>query len=227
VLLSQLGTFSHKSKIGSPVSFVTQDGYKIGGLVYGRGSTAVVLTHSCEARAKAMWNEVAESLASVGYMVVAYDLRGFGDSHDRSNPQEYDPAMYPKDLQAAIAFARKQGATRLVLGGGSCGGLVTVKVAASEQPAAVIVMAAPLKAWDLEVSEDEVRAINSPKLFISSENDPTTPDLLRMFDVAREPKEKKIYPSGAHATAILDTEYGDDMMQRLMDFVQTNAPVGR
>src|SRR5207248_4822397 len=38
VLLSQLGTFLHKSKTGSPISFVTQDGYKIGGLVYGRGS---------------------------------------------------------------------------------------------------------------------------------------------------------------------------------------------
>ncbi|MEA2576102.1 MAG: hypothetical protein QOH93_3400 [Chloroflexia bacterium] len=225
VLLSQLGTFAHKPKTGSPVTFVTQDGLTLGGLVYGRGTTAVVLSHSCVRRGKAVWNEIAQSLASVGYMVLTYDFRGFGDSKSGTRTASNDPHTYILDLQAAVAFARKQGATRLVLGGGSCGGAATLKVAVSAKPDAVIVLAAPVQFYDMVISDDELRSITALKLFVSSEDDPLAKDILHMYDVASEPKQKRIYPGAAHATSILDTDSGDDLMNLLMTFVQASAPV--
>ncbi len=199
------------------VSFVTEDGVALGGTLYGSGSTAVIFSHMFPTD-QTSWTAVAQELAGRGYMALTYDFRGYGASEGEKNVSRID-----RDLRAAVAFVREQGATDLVLVGASMGGTATAKVSAAENPVAVIIISAPVSFRGLTVSDDEVRAITAPKLFIGSEQDAATRDTLHMFDVAPEPKEKHVYPGSGHGTFIFDSQYGDDLMQRIVRFVETNV----
>jgi hypothetical protein len=44
-----------------------------------------------------------------------------------------------------------------------------------------------------------------------------------MFDVAPAPKDKHVYPGSGHGTYIFDTEYGADLTQRIIQFIETTA----
>jgi len=199
------------------VSFITDDGVTLGGTLYGSGSTAVIFSHMFPTD-QTSWTALARELANRGYMTLTYDFRGYGASGGQKDVSQID-----RDLRAAVAFVRQQGATHLVLVGASMGGTATAKVAATERPVAVVIMSAPASFRGLSVSDDEIQAITAPKLFIGSEQDGATRDTLHMFDVASEPKEKHIYPGSGHGTFIFDSQYGDDLTQRLIQFIEANA----
>jgi hypothetical protein len=73
-------------------------------------------------------------------------------------------------------------------------------------------------------SDDALKTVTSPKLFISSEGDQWTDDMLLLFDKMPDPKEKHIYPGEVHGTDLFYTEHGPDLVQRLIAFIQKNAP---
>jgi esterase/lipase len=132
------------------------------------------------------------------------------------------------DLRAAITFMRQQGAQRLVLVGASLGGMATAKAASTENPAAVMIIASPvdLSEFDFRVEETELDAIAAPKLFVGSQGDQNVPfaEVQRMFDLSPQPKQLHAYDSNAHGVELFKTEHGDDLRQRLIAFVETNAP---
>ncbi|MEO8288662.1 MAG: alpha/beta hydrolase [Chloroflexota bacterium] len=219
VLLSQLGTIRKKTLEGTPVNFTTTDGVKLAGSQYGTGSTAVILSAICSPDGKDGWTGFALNLAAKGYMALTYYYRGLGTSGGRA-----DMTLLDTDLHAAIAFARSQGAKKIVLAGGSCGGTISLKASATEKPDAVIVLASPLTLPNIEVSTDELKNITVPKLFAGSADDPFTARIEEMYALAVEPKEKLIYPGRAHATDIFTTEHGDDLTQKLLSFIEKNVP---
>jgi pimeloyl-ACP methyl ester carboxylesterase len=199
------------------VTFASDDGVTLSGTLYGSGASAVVFSHMFPTD-QTSWTPIAQDLAGRGYLVLTYDFRGYGKSQGAKDVSKID-----HDLRAAVAFVRAQGATRLVLVGASMGGMATAKVAAVEKPAAVIIMSAPQSFAGLTVGDDEVKAIAAPKLFIGSEQDGATSTTLHMFDVAPAPKDKHIYPGSGHGTYIFDTEYGADLTQRIIQFIETTA----
>jgi pimeloyl-ACP methyl ester carboxylesterase len=196
------------------VSFVTEDGVTLGGTLYGSGSTAVIFSHMLPTD-QTSWAAMARELAGRGYLVLTYDFRGYGASQGKKEISKLD-----RDLRAAVAFVRTQGVAKLVLVGASMGGMATAKVAAVEKPTAVVIISTPTSFQGLAVSDDEVQAITAPKLFIGSEGDGATRTTLHMFEVAPEPKEKHIYPGSGHGTFIFDSEYGADLRQRLIQFIE-------
>ena len=200
------------------VHFLTVDHVKLAGLLYGHGKTMVICSHELHST-KDIWSltGIAQRLALHGYMVLAYDFRGNGDS---SGP--YDLTKMDVDLHAAIAFARQQAATKIVLLGSSMGGTTTLKVAASEQVAAVITLSAP-ETFITNV-DAEVKAISAPKLFINSQKDDYAEDTMRMYTLARSPKEIHMYPGGAHGIELFYGDDGDDLTQRILTFVTHYAP---
>lgn len=63
------------------VHFSTSDHVQLAGLLFGHGQTAVVCSHELHTT-KAIWSQsrLVPLLASRGYLVLAYDFRGHGDS---------------------------------------------------------------------------------------------------------------------------------------------------
>jgi uncharacterized protein len=200
------------------VHFLTSDHVQLAGLLYGHGKTIVICSHELRTT-KVIWSlsGIAQRLALHGYTVLAYDFRGNGDS---SGP--YDLTKLDVDLRAAIAFAHQQKATKIVLLGSSMGGTATLKVAASEQVAAVITLSAP-EAFFTNV-DAEVSAITVPKLFINSKNDDYAAETMHMYTLANPPKEIHMYPGGAHGTEIFYGDDGNDLTQRILNFVARYAP---
>jgi alpha/beta superfamily hydrolase len=222
VLLTQLGTLRKQERDGTTVSFMTDDGLKLSGSVYGTGSTWAILTPQCSDGAKESWTDLAVRLGKLGYTALTYYFRGLGTSQ---GPRDQMAGLH--DLRAATAFARSRGAKKLLLAGESCGGTISAKAYATEKPVALIVISSPpsVPTIGVEVSDDEIRAMTVPKLFVGSEGDQFTAPMLQMYDAAPMPKEKLIYTGSAHAAAIFSSEHGGDLLQKLTDFIVANVPL--
>ena len=202
-----------------PVHFFASDHFQLAGVLFGHGKTAVVCSHEYRTT-KDIWttSRIVPLLALRGYMVLAYDFRGFGDSYGR-----VDTSMIAVDLQAAIAFVRKQGAMRVVLLGSSMGGTASLNVASSEKVAAVVTLSAP-QDFGPSVSDAQLKAINAPKLFVNTQDDDYAQETQHMYEVSRPPKEIHLYPGGEHGVAIFDSENGEDLTQRILNFIVHYAP---
>lgn len=206
------------------VAFAASDGVQLSGTLYGAGATAVVLSNMGD-NDPAPWEAFAPQLAKRGYQVLTYKYRY------PTNASHFDSAMANHtldDLRGAIAFVRGAGAQRLVLVGASLGGMATAKAAAVEKPVAMIIMAAPvdLAEFDYHVTPSELQSAAVPKLFIGSADDRIVPftDTERMFELATDPKELHSYPGAAHGVQLFAGEHADDLAQRLVMFITTNAP---
>lgn len=120
VLLTQLGTMKLRDWRGPQVSFKTPDGVTLRGSLFGKGSVAVILSPMCSTTGRYGWLTFGRAVSERGYMALTYDYRGIGDSE--IGPFE---DRYLNDLRGALAFVRAQGATKIVLAGASCGGIVS------------------------------------------------------------------------------------------------------
>lgn len=201
------------------VTFITPDGLRLGGTIYGGGTVGVALSHQSDGTQN-QWRGFARQLAAHGYMALAFDFRGRNTSEGPADVSKEDV-----DLRAAIRFLRAQGATRIVLIGASLGGAVTLRVAATESVAAVATLSAVATMPTQEVTDDIIKAITAPKLFINSELDYAAEATQHMYDVASPPKQIHLYPGRAHGVGIFSGDNGPDLTQRLLAFMDTYAPV--
>ncbi len=81
------------------VHFTTQDHVRLAGLLYGHGGTTAIVCSHMWPDSKADWFAAAPWFAARGFMVLAYDFRGLGDSEGQADFFKLD-----KDLTAAITF---------------------------------------------------------------------------------------------------------------------------
>jgi pimeloyl-ACP methyl ester carboxylesterase len=209
---------------GSAVTFPAEDGVTLQGRVFGRGTTAVVLSNMGD-NDPGPWQTFAPLLAQRGYLVLSYSFR----YPMRTN--RFTEAMAlgtVPDLLGAIAYVRGLGATRVVLIGASLGGIAVGKVAGAAGAAAVVVLSSPqnLPEYGLVVTPTELAAMTAPKLFIASEQDTNArfDDTRAYFANAPEPKQFHTFPGGVHGVLIFATGDGDELRQLLLTFVTANAP---
>src|SRR5260370_33765287 len=83
------------------VHFSTSDQVQLGGLLYGQGKTAVICSHMLGTD-KSIWPDsgIPQRLALRGYLVLAYDFRGYADSMGvRPNTNFNEIASQPKELK--------------------------------------------------------------------------------------------------------------------------------
>ncbi|HLZ59409.1 MAG TPA: alpha/beta fold hydrolase [Ktedonosporobacter sp.] len=203
-----------------PVQFQTPDHIQLAGLLWGQGKTFVICSHELRT-SKLIWQRsgLPQLLATRGYQVLTYDFRGNADSGGTNDVNKLDV-----DLHAAVAFARLQGATKIVLMGSSMGGTATLNVASTEHVAAVVTLSAP-QMFGPNVTDAQVQAISAPKLFINSKDDDYASDTQHMYDIASQPKAIHLYDGSAHGTAIFDeTEFDADLVQRILTFIGQYAP---
>ena len=118
------------------------------------------------------WAPFAREIAAHGYLALTYNFRYWiTDTKIQDNLRD----KAAEDVRAAVALARQQGAQQVVLVGASLGGLASIKAAGTDQPAAVVIMAAPFGPFpalpSLQVDTADLQAITAPKLFINTEHD--------------------------------------------------------
>jgi esterase/lipase len=199
------------------VTFDTTEGATITGELYGSGETAVIFSVMGECTPG--WREFAQLTAAQGFMALTYQWRGC-----RAN--SVDNVLIRKfveDTRAAIAFAREQGAEKIILVGASLGGCASAKLAVESGASGLIVLASPpsIPQWGFEIQSADLNT-EIPKLFITAENDNTVPPEAthELYDLASEPKDWQTYPGSAHGTNLFDTESKSALQRRILEFIQ-------
>lgn len=206
------------------VTIETADGITLGGTLFGTGDTAIVFSHMFSTE-QTSWQPFAEVAAEQGYLALTYDFRGYGASGGDRNIPAIDG-----DVRAAYDFVKAQGAQRVILVGAEMGGIASIKVAATLQDelTALILLSSPQSFEGLESTQEELAALTMPSLWLSARTDMVTTEFEDMFDVAGGDKSMWIFEgSGVRGTFIFDTPLdGEDLTQRLLDFLAQVAPVG-
>ncbi|HLJ79958.1 MAG TPA: alpha/beta fold hydrolase [Ktedonobacterales bacterium] len=201
------------------VTFTTSDHVQLAGTLYGQGKTFVIFSNQTDTIASS-WTAIAQQFAARGYAALCYDYRGRGNSQ---GTRSLGPSLMT-DLRAAVAFAQRQGAQRIMLVGASIGGAVTANVAASTSVAAVAIISAPSDFPQVEVSDATMASISAPKLLMDSQSDVYAQAVQAMYDAAHPPKDLQMYPGADHGLDLLTGTYGTQAMQRLLAFAQQYAP---
>jgi pimeloyl-ACP methyl ester carboxylesterase len=200
------------------ITFTTEDGATLGGTIYGSSASGswVILSNNGDGR-QANWQPLVDALVARGYAVLTYDWRGLGASS--GSTQNW--MLAPRDTQAAIGAARANGAQRLILGGGSLGGITSVKQAGSPGVAGIVVVSSPTNVAPLTISAQEMAGIAVPKLFVASKQDQVVPvaQTQLLYDYAPQPKALQIYDGSAHGTNLLTSGDRDHVIGLIADFV--------
>ncbi|HET6597932.1 MAG TPA: alpha/beta fold hydrolase [Anaerolineales bacterium] len=199
------------------VSFETPDGATIAGELYGSGETAIIF--SVMGNCKPGWQDLAQLTAAQGRMALTYPWRGCRES---GFSEQDELQKFVDDARGAIDFVRGQGAEKIILAGASLGGLASAKLAMESGASGLIVVASPpsIPEWDFEIEAADLTT-DIPKLFITAENDPTVPATAtrELYELAAEPKEWQTYPENKHGTDIFETESGEAMQARILEFI--------
>lgn len=200
------------------VSFPTADGGLIYADRYGSGTRGVVLAHGARLN-KESWAPQAQSLAAAGFLVLAIDFRGYGQSR---GPGQSDPLSAPLslDVLGAVRYLRQDGASTISVIGGSMGGMAAGAAAIAAEPGEidrVVLLAA--------TANGPPEQLKGRKLFIVARGDTTgngTPRLGRIqeqFDRAPEPKQLIVLDGAAHAQWLFQTDQGPRLMEELLRFL--------
>ncbi len=200
------------------VSFPARDGWVISANLYGDSDRAVVLVHGGRFT-KESWEQQARQLVKAGFRVLAFDLRGFGQS--QAPPQSHASADDQRlDVVAAVRFLRKAGAKKVSVVGGSMGGVAAAEATIECEPDEIdrVVMIA------IEGIEKPEK-MKGRKLFITCRDDLGSGDKPRLnqirlhYEQAPEPKELVILEGKAHAQFIFATDQADRLMREIMRFL--------
>ncbi|HEY3181486.1 MAG TPA: alpha/beta fold hydrolase [Gaiellaceae bacterium] len=184
----------------TPVQLKTVDGAAVYGVEVGTGTTGVVLGHQylsdhCELM------DFARELAARGLRAIAIDFRGYGASSGG------DGRRLDRDLAAAAARLREDGATRVFLVGASMGGTAALAAASWIAPSVdgVISLSGPAQFRGL----DALRAVKRSRVavrFLASRADRRFAADARTLMKAARAKDKAIviYAGGRHGSSLLD-----------------------
>lgn len=197
------------------VRFTSDDGVELVGDVRGEGTTGVVLAHMFPTD-RSSWEPFAERLAGEGYLTLAFDFRGFGDSGG-----ERAIAEIWRDVVAAADALRSRGVERVVLVGASMGGTASLVAASRSQIDGVVTVSAPTTFEGLTAGPDVVRAVQAPKLFVAANGDSAAADAAQSFYTdAPPPKRVEILSGDQHGTELLEGPQGELVRNVILDFLR-------
>lgn len=201
------------------VEFETSDGFTLTGKVFGSGEIGVTLAHEFPATDASGWYTPARELARAGYMALAFNFRGYGDSE---GPKQAANATI--DVRSAGEHLRELGAKELVFIGASMGGTASIIAAQDQEPLAVVSISAPTRFMGLDASLAS-NAVQRPVLLMASRGDEDAFRAIDTFERALpNPEDTKIYDGDAHGTALLaDTP---EAVDEIISFLKRYAPIG-
>jgi len=207
------------------VSFASEDGALVFADLYGAGDRGVVLAHGGQFR-KESWQPQAQRLSKEGYRVVAFDFRGFGESHGPGD-SDVDTAPMQLDVLAAVRYLRSSGAQTVAVIGGSFGGGAAADASIASKPGEIdrlILLAAE--------GNGPPEHIKAPLLEIIARDDanddgPRLPHIRVWFDKVPQPKELIVLDGSAHAQFLFQTEQAERVMKDILTFLHSANLPGR
>jgi esterase/lipase len=168
------------------------------------------------------WREFAWLTVAQGLMALTYQWRDCGPSGLIDEVELIE--NFVNDVRGAINFVRAQGAEEIILAGASLGGLASAKLAIESQASGIIVFALRCK---FRLGFQEAAELNTdiPKLFLTAENDGVVSlDSSRaLYDLAAEPKQWQTYPGNQHGTDLFETDIGEEVQLRILEFILETA----
>ena len=209
------------------VNFTTQDDIKLAGTLFGEGDLAVILAHmGIPDVDQQSWQPFARLMAERGFAALTFDFRGRGKS-------EGNPVFntLPYDVDAAIQFLQERGYDRIVCIGASMGGTACMRAALDHDLAGLGVIASVMSnGKPNQVSAYEVQQLTLPKVFAYAGNEAPAVviDMKIITDLAPEPKLVEVYQASAHGTNLFNTEYGGQLTDLLIGFleaIRSNGPL--
>jgi pimeloyl-ACP methyl ester carboxylesterase len=206
---------------GRAVSFTTEDGVTLGGHVFGSGQAGVILAHMYPAD-QTSWYPTAQRLAQAGYLVLTFDFRGYGES---GGSKQID--LIDRDVTAAIAQIRKEGAAAVVLAGASMGGTASLiagdraQSLSSIRLAGIATLSAPVEFQGLSAAAAVPRII-VPLLFIAAEKDAGAAGAQQLEQLSSGKGDLQIVPGSDHGTNLLSGVQAAKVYQLLLDFIKTS-----
>lgn len=194
------------------VNFDTDDGGRIEASLFKAGDDkAVVFAHGGVFN-KESWYFLAEEFQRSGVTALSIDFRGYGNSKGGSTPKK----MY--DVLGAISLLRERGFEDINVVGGSMGGAaVLVALAKNSIPINKVVLLAP-------AGGPAITSATTDKLFVVSADERVFSGVEAIYDASAEPKHIHIYPGSTHAQHLFKTEVRDELVERILNFIQPGQP---
>jgi pimeloyl-ACP methyl ester carboxylesterase len=195
------------------VEFTARDGERLTGRLFGRGTTAVVLSHmGSSANSQDDWTTFAEALARRGFQALTFERRGVLS----------DVWL---DVLGAGDFLRTNGARRVVAAGASIGAMASLRAAEQRDNDlnAVLWLAGITGGRHYSFQQADVARVACPLMIISGDQDEFgAADHARTLH-AWTPRTSRllIIPSQAHGTEIL-AETGPSsgqLTKAMIDFI--------
>jgi pimeloyl-ACP methyl ester carboxylesterase len=203
---------------GQPLRFITDDGIELAGEIRGPGAAGVVLAHAFPTD-RSSWSGFAEFLRGKGYLTLAFDFRGYGDSEGvRDVPEIW------RDVLAAVSTLREQGAGRVVLLGASMGGTASLVAASQAEVDGVVTLSAPTTFMGLEASAEVLAGVDEPKLFIAAEGDASAPDSAQsLYELSSGAKRVEIVTGEEHGADLLEGGRAEVVRNLVLQFLAVNT----
>ena len=198
------------------VQFETSDGLTLTGRLFGTGGVGVTLAHAFPADARSLY-PAAEAIAEAGYVVLAFNFRGYADSSGTKNI-----ASAPVDVAAARDMLEDQGAKEFAFVGASMGGTASLIAAATLDPLTVVTVSAPLRFRRLDAASIAGR-VQRPALLMASRDDGEAMESLNQLRSALPNPDTKVFDGSAHGTGLLDAR--PEAVEEIVTFLQRYAPL--
>ena len=156
------------------VRLQTADGLKLAATtsVSAKSQVGVIFAHQLR-RTGQDWSELSRRMSASGFTTIAPDLRGHGGS-DKAGTEltDTDYAAMVKDLEAGVAWLRKQGVKQISCVGASIGANLCARMAANDASIVNLVLLSPGLNYKGITSGDALKAYGErPVLIVASEDD--------------------------------------------------------
>jgi len=199
------------------VTFSTQDGALIYADVYGTGSRGVVLAHGGRFT-KESWEPQARSLVNAGFVVLAFDFRGFGKSHGPGDSDMFTAPMH-LDVLAAVRYLRRKGAKTVTVIGASFGGSAAADASIISQAGEIDRLILLAAAGNRPAEQIKVPLLEIVARQDASGDGPRFPRISAWYNKVPQPKELIVLDGSAHAQFLFQTDQANRVMNEMLRFL--------
>jgi dipeptidyl aminopeptidase/acylaminoacyl peptidase len=200
------------------VSFRTDDGLTLAGTWYepsSRPAPAVILIHMLQ-KSRRDWDQTASRMAGEGFAVLAFDLRGHGES--QGNAQDL-PNMV-QDVRAARRFVASRPdalPSRIGIAGASLGATLAALAAADDPAIASLALLSPSADYRGLRLDPAIRKYGArPLLLVASDEDGYALRSVKELQKGGGVRETVVLSRAGHGTAMLASE--EDLGRRLLEW---------